>query len=114
MKVGDQVLFYHSMIVPPKVVGISVVVKEAYPDNTAWDTESEHPDPKSSPDNPIWYMVDIKAQARMACSVSLNEIKAHPGLTEMVLVKLSRLSVQPVTETEWNYIVEMGHPEKIT
>ena len=61
MKVGDGVIFYHSNAKPPGAVGIAEIVREGYPDFTAWDPDSEHPDPKSTPDNPIWYMVDIKA-----------------------------------------------------
>jgi len=100
MKVGDKVLFYHSMIVPPQVVGTTVVVKEAYPDDTAWDPSSEHPDPKSTPEKPVWFMVDLKAQARMRSPVTLKDVKAHPMLQDMALVKFSRLSVQPVTKSE--------------
>ena len=113
MKVGDKVLFYHSMIVPPQVVGTSVVVREAYPDDTAWDPNSEHPDPKSTPEKPIWFMVDLKAQAKMKYPVTLKDVKAHPMLQEMALVKLSRLSVQPVTKSEWDCILDLGDLQKL-
>ena len=108
VKVGDGVLFYHSSSKPAAVVGSAVVVEEGYPDDTAWDPSSDHPDPKSTPDNPIWYMVDIKAEAAFRYPVNLAEIKANPGLENMVLVKNSRLSVQPVTAEEWRTIVELG------
>ena len=113
MKVGDKVLFYHSMIVPPQVVGTTVVVREAYPDDTAWDPSSEHPDPKSTPEKPIWFMVDLKAKAKMKSPVTLKDVKAHPMLQDMALVKFSRLSVQPVTKSEWDCILNLGDPEDL-
>lgn len=108
MKIGDGVLFYHSNAKPTGVVGIASVVKEGYPDDTAWDPASEHPDPKSTPDNPIWYMVDIKAESELAQLVTLKEIKNTAGLENMALVKNSRLSVQPVTPEEWEIVIGMG------
>ncbi len=108
MKAGDGVLFYHSSTKPMAIVGTAVVVKEGYPDDTAWDPASEHPDPKSTPDNPIWYMVDIKAEGELPRQVTLAEIKSTPGLEKMVLVNRSRLSVQPVRPEEWESIVAMG------
>ena len=108
MKIGDGVLFYHSNAKPSAVVGTAVIAREGYPDHTAWDPASEHPDPKSTPDNPIWYMVDIKAVAKFKRIVPLREIKATPGLENMVLVKNSRLSVQPVSPEEWDIVVKLG------
>ena len=108
IKVGDGVLFYHSSASPTAVVGSAVVVREGYPDDTAWDPASEHPDPRSTPDNPVWYMVDIKAEAAFSHSVTLTEIRATPGLENMALVKNSRLSVQPVTPQEWQTIFDIG------
>ena len=108
MKAGDGVLFYHSNTKPMAVVGSAVVVREGYPDDTAWDPSSNHPDPKSTPDNPLWYMVDIKAEAGFARPVTLPEIKSTPGLENMVLVNRSRLSVQPVTPEEWRIIIDLG------
>ena len=111
MKVGDGVLFYHSNVKPMAVVGTAVVVREGYPDDTAWDPDSEHPEPKSTPDKPIWYMVDIKAETELARQVSLEEIKSTPGLENMVLVNRSRLSVQPVKAEEFRIIVDLGMTE---
>ena len=108
MKVGDGVLFYHSNVKPMAVVGTATVVGEGYPDDTAWDPSSEHPDPKSTPDKPIWYMVDIKAESGFARPVTLEEIKLTPGLEKMALVNRSRLSVQPVRPEEWRIIVDLG------
>jgi predicted RNA-binding protein with PUA-like domain len=111
MNVGDGVLFYHSNSKPTAVVGYATVVKAAYPDNTAWDPDSEHPDARSTPDNPIWYMVDIRGQAKFRNPVTLQEIKAHSDLQAMVLVKNSRLSVQPVANKEWKVILTLGMSE---
>jgi predicted RNA-binding protein with PUA-like domain len=108
MKVGDRVLYYHSNAKPNAVVGTAVVVKEAYPDDTAWDPSSEHPDPKSTPDKPVWFMVDLKADTEFSSDVSLQEIRDTPGLQDMVLVNNSRLSVQPVAKAEWEIVVGMG------
>ena len=80
VKIGDGVLFYHSNANPIAVVGTALVVREGYPDDTAWDPDSEHPDPKSTPENPIWFMVDIKGEAYLNKPVTLKEIKATPGL----------------------------------
>lgn len=108
MKVGDGVLFYHSVVKPAAIVGTAVIVKEGYPDDTAWDSKSDHPDPKSTPENPIWYMMDIKAETEFSRAITLPQVKATAGLENMVLVKNSRLSVQPVTEEEWNIVHNLG------
>ncbi len=105
IKTGDGVLFYHSVVKPMAVVGAAVVIRGGYPDYTAWDPDSEHPDPKSTPDSPIWYMVDIKAESEFPEPVTLADIKSTPELENMALVKNSRLSVQPVTAEEWEIIV---------
>ena len=108
MQVGDGVLFYHSNSKPNAVVGYAIVVKAGYPDFTAWDPDSEGHDPRSAPDNPIWYMVDIRAENKFHNPVTLQEIKAHKDLQEMTLVKNSRLSVQPVANHEWKIILTLG------
>ena len=108
MKAGDGVLFYHSESGKQAVVGTAVVVREGYPDFTAWDPGSDHPDPRSTPDSPVWYMVDIRAEGAFASPVSLAAIKATPALASMALVKNSRLSVQPVTGAEWETVVRLG------
>ena len=108
MKVGDGVLFYHSSTKPMAVIGTAIIVREGYPDDTAWDPASDHPDPKSTPDKPIWFMVDIKAEAELARPVTLEEIKHTPGLEKMALINRSRLSVQPVRPEEYRIIVDLG------
>ncbi len=108
MQVGDGVLFYHSNSKPNAVVGYAIVVKAGYPDFTAWDPNSDHHDPRSAPDNPIWYMVDIRAENKFHKPVTLQQIKSHDHLQDMVLVKNSRLSVQPVTNRQWKIILTLG------
>ena len=106
---GDGVLFYHSSTNPLAVMGTAVVVRAGYPDDTAWDPASEHPDPKSTPDNPIWYMVDIKPEQEFRQPVTRETLRDTPGLEEMMLLRRgSRLSIQPVTEAEWDIIVGLG------
>ena len=109
MKKGDGVLYHHSGAEPPGIVGMAEVVKEAYPDFTARDPKDDHFDPKSSEENPIWYMVDIRAKERFSNFLSLNDLRHIRALEKMELLKRgSRLSVQPVTEREWTAICEAG------
>jgi len=108
MKQGDLVLFYHSNADPTGVVGVAAVEKEAYPDFTAWDPSSSYFDKKSTPDQPRWLMVDIAFREKFSRIVSLEEIKQEPALQDMVLVKNSRLSVQPVKPEEFRLICEMS------
>ncbi len=108
VKKGDTVLFYHSSVREPAIVGLAEVVREGYPDFTALDPNSEHFDPKATPTNPIWYMVDVRYLKPFPKAVTLEKIKAHPLLTAMPLVNRSRLSVQPVTKDEWLIILAMS------
>ena len=108
MKINDQVLYYHSNSKPSQIVGTAIVVKEGYPDFTSWDPKSKHFDPKSTPQNPKWFMVDIKADKIFKTPITLQEVKNNKKLSNMVLVKNSRLSVQPVTEIEWSIILDMS------
>ena len=110
VKIGDGVLFYHSSTDSRAVNGTAEVVKEGYPDHTAWDSKSGHYDPKSTPDNPIWYMVDIQAKDRFISPVTLNEIKENPRLQNMMLVRRGvRLSILPVDKGEWEVIIALGN-----
>ena len=110
MKVGDKVLFYHSSAKPTAVVGTAHIVKEAYPDATAWDPNDKHYDPKSSPGETVWMVVEIQAEAALPKSVTLADVKANPKLKDMLLIrKGQRLSIQPVTKEEYDEIVAMGN-----
>lgn len=113
MKKGDGVLFYHSNCPEPGVYGVArVVSEEAYPDHTQFDKRSRYYDPKSDPDNPRWFMVDIKGEKRLKQPVTLQEMKEVPALRDMkALQKGNRLSITPVSEKEWKKILEMGGVE---
>ena len=108
MKLGDRVFFYHSMSGDPGIVGICEVVREAYPDDTALDPANEYHDPKSSKENPIWYMVDLRAVAQLTHPVTLAQIKTRKELANMALLRIGRLSVSPVTQKEWDLICHMA------
>jgi len=109
MKLGDKIIFYHSNSVPPCAAGICEVVKEAYPDFTAFDPEDPHFDPKSKKDNPAWMMVDVKFVKKFSTLVSIDEMRGNPKLKDMKLLQRgNRLSVMPVTKDEFEEIVKMG------
>jgi predicted RNA-binding protein with PUA-like domain len=107
MKLGDEVLIYHSNAEPPEIVGIAKVVREGYPDFTALDASHPHYDADSSADNPRWFMVDLKLTKRFKKRLSLAQARELPPLQEMELLrKGSRLSVQPVKPEEFEAILE--------
>ncbi|HKY71043.1 MAG TPA: EVE domain-containing protein [Nitrospira sp.] len=109
MAVGDLVLFYHSNADPPAVVGSAEVVKTAYPDDTQFDKRSDHYDPASTRDCPRWEMVDLKYREKFVTNVPLDRLRREPRLRNMVLLrKGSRLSVQPVTASEWAVIMKLA------
>jgi predicted RNA-binding protein with PUA-like domain len=108
MKKGDLVFFYHSNCETPGIAGIAKVVREAYPDFTAFDRNDAHYDPKSDPDEPRWMMVDIQYVRKLERLVSLQELKENPRLADLALVRRgNRLSVMPVSEPEWQAVLEM-------
>jgi len=113
MKRGDRVFFYHSNANPPAIVGIAEVTREAYPDPTAFDANDPHFDPKSKSDAPTWYMVDLRGIERLPRAVSLDEIKKTKALASMALVRLGRLSVQPVTPKEWETVMKMARGKPV-
>ncbi|MBX2884000.1 MAG: EVE domain-containing protein [Granulosicoccus sp.] len=105
MKKGDLGFFYHSSCKVPGIVGSVEVIKEAYPDHTAWDPKSGYFDPKSTPDNPRWVMVDVKFRQKFDRILSLQELREVKALDDMVLLqKGSRLSIQPVSSKHWKKI----------
>ena len=109
LKKGDRLLFYHSACTEPAVVGTAIVSKSGYPDHFAFDSKSKYYDKKSDPDDPTWYMVDIKLEKRFDKPVTLKELRERTGLKEMVLLqKGSRLSVQPVRKNEFETILKMA------
>jgi predicted RNA-binding protein with PUA-like domain len=108
MEVGDQVFFYHSSVNPQAIVGICEVARAAYPDSTAFDKSHHGYDEDSDPDEPTWFMVDLRAVAPLPRPVTLTEIKAKPELAQMALLRIGRLSVTPVTAREWEVIRGMA------
>ena len=110
MKVGERVFFYHSSADPPGVVGICEVVREAYPDHTAWDPQSKYFDQRSTPEKPQWFMPDVRFVEKFPRMISLPELRETPGLDAMVLLQRgARLSVQPVRDEEWEIIMSIAH-----
>ncbi len=108
MKKGDRALFYHSGK-QPSVVGTVTVLGKGYPDHTAQDPAGDHYDPKSTPNNPIWYMVDVRFDEAFPHAVSLKALRAVPALADMLLLKRgNRLSVMPIAKGDFDIISEMG------
>lgn len=110
MKRGDRAFLYHSSCEVPGIVGILEVVKEGYPDASAFDRKSPHYDPESERAKPRWFMVDVKLERRLARVITLEELRAHASdvLGEMVLLRPgNRLSVMPVSEREWRFILSL-------
>jgi predicted RNA-binding protein with PUA-like domain len=113
MAVGDLVLFYHSNADPPAVVGSAEVVRTAYADDTQFDKRSDHFDPASEANRPRWDMVDLKYREKFPLNVPLDQLRQEPKLRGMVLLrKGSRLSVQPVSESEWKLITRLANSRK--
>ena len=108
IQVGDEVLFYHSNAKPPAVAGTAVVLAAATPDPAQFDPRSDYYDPKSSPEDPRWVGVEVGYGSHFARAVPLDELREVPALRDMVLLRRSRLSVQPVTAAEWKVIVRLG------
>jgi predicted RNA-binding protein with PUA-like domain len=110
MRPGDGVLFYHSNCAVPGVVGIAEVASEAYPDSTAFDPEAKYFDPKSDPEKPRWYLVDVRYVRHLARTISLAELKGHAddALAGFPLVRNgNRLSIMPVTPEQWRFILDL-------
>lgn len=109
MQPGDPVLFYHSQIAKPAVVGLAEVASGPYPDPTQFDPDSRYFDPKATLEVPRWFLVDVRAIRELARVVTLAEAKADERLQDMVLVQRgTRLSVQPVRENEFRLIVQLA------
>ncbi len=107
MKVGDQVLFYHSNCEEPGIAGLASVSKLAYPDETQFDPKNKYFDPKATRDNPRWFNVDVKFVKKTRL-LSIKEMREHPELAHMrTLQKGNRLSITPVDPKEWNFILSL-------
>jgi predicted RNA-binding protein with PUA-like domain len=108
MKIGDQILFYHSNAEPSGVIGIATVSQLAKPDQLQFDKKSEYYEPKAKKEKPTWYCTEIKYKSTFKNLVSLAQIKQDPKLQSMALLKLGRLSVSPVTKEEFDHICKLG------
>lgn len=109
MSVGDQILFYHSSCEVPGVAGIAKVSSKPYPDSTQFDSKSEYYDPKSTQENPRWFLVDVTFEMNLDQHVALEELKKHKKLKEMRLLQRgNRLSILPVTREEFEFIKKLG------
>lgn len=109
IKVGDQGFFYHSSCMPPGIAGIVEVVKNGYPDTSAFNPESKYYDPKSTREHPRWFMVDVKLVGKFPHLITLNEIKKHPQLKNMQVARRgNRLSITSVTPKEWEIILRLA------
>lgn len=108
MRKGDLAFFYHSNCPEPGIVGIMKITREGYPDFTAFDSREKYFDPKSDPSNPRWYMVDVRHVRKLKRVITLAELKTHKQLDDLPLLRRgNRLSVMPVSEAHWNYILSL-------
>ncbi len=110
MKKGDLAFFYHSSCEIPGIFGVARIVKEGYPDPTAFDPTHDHHDPKSDPTTPTWYMVDVEFVEKFARPVTLDKLKANADkLDDMqILRRGNRLSITPVTTMQWQKIIKLA------
>jgi len=108
MKLGDPVFFYHSNADPAAIVGLCEVAREGYPDSTALDRNDPHFDPDSDPEDPKWFMVDLRGVRALPRPLPLPELRARKELAGMALLRIGRLSVSPVRPAEWDVIMSMA------
>lgn len=109
MKVGDQVLFYHSNAEPPGIAGVATVSSQAKPDPTQFDSKSEYFDPKASKEKPNWFCIQIKFLQKFPELISLEHLRSQKALAQMLVLKRGqRLSVQPVDEVHFDHIFKMA------
>lgn len=109
MQVGDGVFFYHSSCAEPGIAGLAKIVSRAYPDPTQFDPKHHHYDAGSKPEEPRWFLVDVKFERKLKRVITLAELREHESeLQGMVLLaRGSRLSVQPVRAEHWRYILKL-------
>jgi predicted RNA-binding protein with PUA-like domain len=110
MKKGDQAFFYHSSCDVPGIAGIVSIVKDGYPDETAFDPKHHHYDPDSKPQAPRWYVVDVKLVRKFRRIITLDELRQHAAkkLKDFVLLRRgNRLSVMPVTNKDWEFVLTL-------
>lgn len=109
VKNGDFIIFYHSSCDEPGAYGLAKVSKEGYPDYSAWDKKSEHPDPKSTKEKPIWYMVDIIFKSKFKNKITLKDMRSMPDFSGMRLLQRgNRLSLFPISKKHFDTIISSG------
>ncbi|MDD9822888.1 MAG: EVE domain-containing protein [Gammaproteobacteria bacterium] len=109
MRPGDPAFFYHSNCKTPAIVGVMKIAGAAYPDPTAFDPNDSHYDPKSDPDKPTWFLVDVRFVRKLKTPVTLEMMKAETALAGMRLLQRgNRLSVFPVDKLHWDHVLEMS------
>lgn len=109
MRIGDEVLFYHSSCPEPGVAGLARVASQAYPDATQFEKKSPYYDPKATRDNPRWMLVDVKFVKKFRQLVSLAQLRKEKSLSELIILRPgNRLSITPVTEKEFETIVDLA------
>ncbi|MFM8585435.1 MAG: EVE domain-containing protein [Gammaproteobacteria bacterium] len=109
--VGDLAFMYHSSCEVPGIVGVIKVVRTGYPDTTAFDRKHAHYDPDSNPEEPRWYMVDVRLEQRFSRAISLDELRTHANqkLRELLILKRgNRLSITPVSAAAWRFICALA------
>jgi predicted RNA-binding protein with PUA-like domain len=110
MRRGDQAFLYYSSCEVPGIVAVMEIVKEGYPDATAFDRRNHHFDPESDPAKPRWFVVDVQLKRRLARVITLEELRAHASreLAGLVLLRPgNRLSVMPVESAHWKFILSL-------
>lgn len=111
MKKGDLAFFYHSSCDVPGVAGIMTIEREAYPDRSAFDSSNDHYDADSDPEDPRWFMVDVKLVSKFDAVITLETLKSHGSskLRNMIVLKRgNRLSITPVTKAEWEFVASLA------
>lgn len=109
IKAGDGVLFYHSRIDPLSIAGTARVVREGYPDHFAFQSDHKYFDVKSDPDNPRWFMVDVKLEQIFDTPVTRDALREHEATANLkVLAKGSRLSITAVSAAEWKAVHKLA------
>lgn len=108
MRVGDLVIIYHSNAHPSGAAGVAKVASSAYPDPDQFDKKSKYFDPKATPETPRWYQVDVQLVKKFPRLIPLDEIRREPRLDELAMLRRNRLSITPLTASEFRVFGELG------
>jgi predicted RNA-binding protein with PUA-like domain len=108
MKMGDLAFFYHSNCKEPGIAGIMEIIREGYPDISAFEPKAKYFDPKSDPGKPRWYRVDVRYVRKLKRIITLSELKEHSEVADLPLLRRgNRLSIMPVSKQQWEYILDL-------